>query len=158
MEAEAPLQHIRLPPAVDLGAKTLCCTERSSRDSARSGETQTEIWENPGQLQGYNLLFQKHIHCIHTHRSFVRSSGVLLCFPGINEWSRTATNWNKESQEEIRTQISQIYGRPTGSESAREGTAVPWRQVKGKKKWIYWNYINLCKGVCLSRFLTDHNY
>lgn len=54
--AEVPVQHIRSPSSADLGTKTLCGTARSTRDTARPGETQTETWEDSGQLQGYNKI------------------------------------------------------------------------------------------------------
>lgn len=51
-EAEVPLPRVRPTPAADDWAETLCGPEGSERDTTRSRESQTEIRENPGQLQG----------------------------------------------------------------------------------------------------------
>lgn len=42
-KAEVPVQYSRSPSSADLGTKTLCGTERSTRDTTRPGKTQTEI-------------------------------------------------------------------------------------------------------------------
>lgn len=78
--AEIPVQHLRSPPAADLGTKTLCGTDRSDRDTPRPGETQTEIWENSGQLQGYKhtLAQNKQTNKRNAHLQYVLSFQAAL--------------------------------------------------------------------------------
>lgn len=40
-------------PEADIGAKTLHGTDRNITDTKRTGEAQTDIWENPGEPQGW---------------------------------------------------------------------------------------------------------
>lgn len=58
-ESEFPFQRIRSPSSADLGTETFCGTEGSNRDATGLGETQREIWYNPGQLQGYRTASGK---------------------------------------------------------------------------------------------------
>lgn len=58
MEAQVLFLHIRPSPTTDLGTEALCGSERNNRDTTRPEEAQTEIWENQGQLQGYNIPLQ----------------------------------------------------------------------------------------------------